>query len=118
MSALFFSQTCALTEQIQHTTYRLQRIVDLVAKGSCQTSSSSQLFCGAQYLFRSFAMRRKKLPNLLKRVGMKVEVHYKHFEAEAYDDSWIHATRNRMIPLGRYGGAKASPHPGVYRRWV
>jgi hypothetical protein len=32
---------------------------------------------------------RKKLPNLLKRVGMKVEVHYKHFDAEAHDDSWI-----------------------------
>jgi hypothetical protein len=32
---------------------------------------------------------RKKLPNLLKKVGMKVEVHYKHFDPEAPDDEWI-----------------------------
>src|SRR5580704_1351963 len=63
VSALFFSQTCALTEQIQHITHRLQRIVDLVAKGSCQTSSSSQLFCGAQHLFGAFAMREIKEGN-------------------------------------------------------
>jgi hypothetical protein len=31
----------------------------------------------------------KKLPNLLKKVGMKVEVHYKHFDPEAPDDEWI-----------------------------
>src|SRR5712691_13107949 len=63
MSALFFSQTGALTEQMQHTTHRLQRIVDLVAKGSCQTSSSSQLFCGAQHLFGSLAMSEVKEGN-------------------------------------------------------
>jgi PIN domain-containing protein len=32
---------------------------------------------------------RKKLPNLLKKVGMKVEVHYNHFDPEAPDDEWI-----------------------------
>src|SRR3984893_840009 len=63
MSTLFFSQTGALTEQIQHTAHRLQRSVDLVAKGSCQTSSSSQLFCGAAYVFGSFAMREIKEGN-------------------------------------------------------
>ena len=43
MSALRFSQVDALTEQMQHTTQHLQRIVDLVAKRSCQTSGSGQL---------------------------------------------------------------------------
>src|SRR5229473_612197 len=61
--ALGFSQSGTLTEQIQHTTQRLQRIVDFVAKRSCQTSSSGQLFCGAQYLFGSFAMREIKEGN-------------------------------------------------------
>ena len=32
---------------------------------------------------------RKKLPNLLKKVGMKVEVHYNHFHPETPDDEWI-----------------------------
>src|ERR1700731_921566 len=63
MSVLCFSQTGAFTEHIPHATQRLQRIVDLVAKGSCQTSSSGQLFCGAQYLFASFAMREIKEGN-------------------------------------------------------
>ena len=35
VSTLGFSQAGALTEEIQHTTQHLQRIVDLVAKGSC-----------------------------------------------------------------------------------
>src|SRR5712692_10463239 len=61
--ALGFSQSGTSTEQIQHTTQRLQRIVDLVAKGSCQTSGSGQLFCRAQYLFGSFAMREIKESN-------------------------------------------------------
>src|SRR6266853_6912876 len=63
MLALGFSQAGALAEQIQHTTQRLQRIVDLVARRSCQTSSSGQLFRGAQYLFGSFAMREVKKRN-------------------------------------------------------
>src|SRR5216683_6562389 len=63
MSALRFSQAGALTEQIQHTTQCLQRIADLVAKRSCQASSSRQLFCGTQYLFGSFAMREIKEGN-------------------------------------------------------
>lgn len=32
---------------------------------------------------------RKKLPNLLAKVGMKVEAHDKHFPREAPDDEWI-----------------------------
>src|SRR2546422_2492295 len=60
MLALGFSQSGTLTEQIQHTAQRLQRIVDFVDKRSCQTSSSGQFFCGAQYLFGSFAMREIK----------------------------------------------------------
>jgi hypothetical protein len=32
---------------------------------------------------------RKKLPKLLTKVGMKIEVHYKHFDPEAPDDQWI-----------------------------
>src|SRR6266446_8135267 len=63
MLALGFSQSGTLTEQIQHTAQRLQRIVDFVDKRSCQTSSSSQLFCNAQYLFGSFAMREIKEGN-------------------------------------------------------
>src|SRR3984893_17253865 len=63
MSALRFSQIGALTEQIQQTTQRRQRVVDLVAKGSCQTSSSGQFFRGAQYFFCSFAMREIKKGN-------------------------------------------------------
>src|SRR3982074_2160347 len=63
MSALRFSQAGALTEQIQQTTQRLQRVIDLVAKGGCQTSRSRQLFCRAQYLFGSFAMREIKKGN-------------------------------------------------------
>src|SRR5438034_1314712 len=60
MLALGFSQSGTVTEQIQHTAQRLQRIVDFVDKRSCQTSSSGQLFCCAQYLFGSFAMREIK----------------------------------------------------------
>src|SRR5882672_2032581 len=63
MSALRCSQAGALTEQIQHTTQRLQRIVDLVAKRSCQTSSSGQPFCRTQHFFGSFAMRKIKEGN-------------------------------------------------------
>lgn len=32
---------------------------------------------------------RKKLPTLLKKVGMKVEVHHQHFDPESPDDEWI-----------------------------
>src|SRR6266852_909136 len=63
VSALRFSQAGALTEEMQHTTQHLQRIVDLMAKRSCQTSSRGQLFCGAQYLFGSFAMREVEKRN-------------------------------------------------------
>src|SRR5947208_11027903 len=63
MLALGFSQAGTLTEQIQHTTQRLQRIVDFVAKRSRQTSSSGQLFCGAQHMFGCFAMRKSTKGN-------------------------------------------------------